>query len=107
MSRLFILPLVLALAACQPIPNVSAKPVISPCLPTGKMAVQVNKLFGEEPLIKGVAKDGAYFTIYASGMGWTMTRTVNQKECLWLVGDGMLTIIGYNDKAKEKASAVP
>ncbi len=107
MARLLILPLVLALAACQPVPTVAANPVIPPCLPKGKMALQVKKLFGEQPLIKGIAKDGAYFTIYASGMGWTMTRTVNQKECLWLVGDGMLTIIGYNDKTKEKASALP
>jgi len=107
MARLLILPLVLALAACQPVPTVAANPVIPPCLPTGKMAVQVNKLFGEEPLIKGVAKDGAYFTIYASGIGWTMTRTVNKKECLWLVGEGRLTIFGYNDGSKEKASAAP
>ena len=107
MARLLILPLVLALAACQPVPTVAAGPAIPPCLPTGKMAIQVKKLFGEQPLIKGIAKDGAYFTIYASGIGWTMTRTINQKECLWLVGDGMLTIIGYNDKTKEKASAVP
>ena len=106
MARLLILPLVLALAACQPVPNVSAKPVIPPCLSTGKMAAQVKKLFGEEPLIKGVAKDGAYFTIYASGIGWTMTRTVNEKECLWLVGEGRLTIIGHNDQPKENANAL-
>ena len=107
MARLLILPLVLALISCQPVPTVAASPAIPPCLPTGKMATQVKKLFGESPLIMGVSKDGSYMKIYASGMGWTMTRTVNQKECLWLVGDGMLTIIGYNDKAKEKASAVP
>lgn len=106
MARLLILPLVLALAACQPVPTVAAGPAIPPCLPTGKMATQVKKLFGEEPLIQGVAKDGAYFTIYASGMGWTMTRTVNQKECLWLVGEGRLTIIGYNDGSKESADAI-
>ena len=107
MRGLFIILVAFLLISCQPVPNVSAKPVIPPCMPIPKMAVQVNKLFGEEPLIKGVAKDGAYFTIYASGIGWTMTRTINQKDCLWLVGDGMLTIIGYNDKTKEKASAVP
>jgi hypothetical protein len=107
MARLLILPLVLALISCQPVPTVAAGPAIPPCLPKGKMALQVKKLFGEEPLIRGVAKDGSYMTVYASGMGWTMTRTVNQKECLWLVGDGMLTIIGYNDKTKEKASALP
>ena len=106
MARLFILPLVLALTACQPVPNVSAKPVIPPCLPTGKMATQVKKLFGESPLIMGVSKDGSYMKIYASGMGWTMTRTVNQKECLWLVGEGRLTIIGYNDGSKESADAI-
>ena len=107
MRGLFIILVAFLLISCQPVPTVAAGPAIPPCLPTGKMAIQVKKLFGEQPLIKCIAKDGAYFTIYASGIGWTMTRTINQKECLWLVGDGMLTIIGYNDKTKEKASAVP
>ena len=106
MARLLILPLVLALISCQPVPTVAAGPAIPPCLPKGKMALQVKKLFGEEPLIRGVSKDGSYMTIYASGIGWTMTRTVNQKECLWLVGEGRLTIIGYNDGSKESADAI-
>jgi hypothetical protein len=70
------------------------------------MALQVKKLFGEEPLIRGVSKDGSYMTIYASGIGWTMTRTVNQKECLWLVGEGRLLIVGHNDGSKESADAL-
>lgn len=106
MRKLFIIPVAFLVMSCQPVPTVAAPPSIPPCLPTPKMAIQVKKLFGEEPLIKGVAKDGAYFTIYASGIGWTMTRTVNKKECLWLVGEGRLTIIGHNDQPKENASAL-
>mgnify|MGYP003134993191 CR=1 FL=1 len=107
MRFLFTLIAFIALASCQPVPTVQAEPAIPPCLPVPKMKAQVNKLFGEEPLIKGVAKDGSYMTIYASGIGWTMTRTVNKKECLWIVGEGRLTIIGYNDGSKESADALP
>ena len=106
MRGLFIVLVAFLLISCQPVPTVAAGPAIPPCLPKGKMALQVKKLFGEEPLIRGVAKDGSYMTVYASGIGWTMTRTVNQKECLWLVGEGRLTIIGYNDGSKESADAI-
>jgi len=107
MRGLFIILVAFLLISCQPVPTVAANPVIPPCLPTGKMATQVKKLFGESPLIMGVSKDGSYMKIYASGIGWTMTRTVNKKECLWLVGEGRLTIIGYNDGSKESADALP
>lgn len=100
MPGLLIMVTGLLLAACQPTAKVEAAPVIPPCLPKADMPKQLKEKFGELPFIKGTVRDGAFVTMYVGKTGWTMTRTVNDRECIWLVGQGMLTII--NDKTKEE-----
>ena len=95
MRGLFLVLIMFLLTSCQPVPTVEAAPIIPPCLEKGKMGAQIYKHFREEPLIVGTVKDGAFMTISANGRGWTMTRTVNALECLWLLGNGLLKIIDH------------
>ena len=74
--------------------NSSGSETIPPCQKRDVMSKFLMEKFREKPLIRGTAKDGADFVIYAGNGTWTMTRAVNQRECFFLIGHGSLEVVG-------------
>ena len=74
--------------------NSSGSQPIPPCQKRDIMSKFLMEKFGEKPLIRGTAKDGADFVIYVGNGTWTMTRAVNKRECFFLIGHGNLEIVG-------------
>jgi len=86
--------LLIACSSCVSEVQSSGAQTIPPCQERDIMSKFLMEKFGEKPLIRGTAKDGADFVIYVGNGTWTMTRAVNKRECFFLIGHGNLEIVG-------------